>query len=331
MVLSMEQIKVLSASTHVGHQHGAFGEFIEWLLDLTPLNETVKSLFNHIIVDSVNVFALLLVVMVAIFFLSTYIDMGKLNKKLGSLKSIWGFMLAIAIGVLSPFCSCSTIPVLMGFLSVGVPVPVALCYLTASSMLNISALVSLYATSGTNFTLLYIGSALLVIILSSIVLSFAKLDNTVSDFHSHHHQEHKKQQTLKQRITSALLCTANVVKRSYLFILLGVILSAAIMTYFSVDTLSVMVKDNSVISTLLVGLVGIPLHSDIFSISSIITLLRQLSTGIALTFTLATMAISLPAIVILTRAIKAKTVFYYCGIIVVLTLLVSYIIGVFAV
>lgn len=310
-----------ATATHAGHNHGGISEWLVSFLDHIPMDELLRTCISHIIIDAVNVFSLLIVIMFAVFLISGYFDIGRLQKKLHGLKSIWGFILAIFIGILSPFCSCSIIPVLMGFLSVGVPVSVCLCFLTASSMINITAIVSLYATTGVQFTTTYILASLFIIIVSSIIFSIFKLDSSVSSYHSHHHDEGTPLTDLKSRLKSAFFCTLNVLKRSALFILFGVILSSVIMTYLPIDTLADVVGENSALSVTLIGLIGIPIHSDIFSVAPLINLFLSLSKGLALTFTLATMAISLPSIILLSRAIKLKTVLCYCGVIIVLTLL----------
>lgn len=324
MLYNAKDVNFLEQITHPGHNHGFLGELIEHFLELFPLDEKLSSCLNHIIVDSINVFSLLIVIMFAVFLATGYINISKLQKKLASLNSIWGFLLAGFLGILSPFCSCSIIPVLMGFLSMGVPVSVCLCFLTASSMINITAILSLYATTGPEFTLTYLIASIVIIIVSSIIFSALKLNSNVSDYHSHHHEEKNPPTTFTGHLHSALLCTLNVLKRSAIFILFGVVLSSVIMTYLPVDKLSSIVNENSFLSTALVSLIGIPIHSDIFSIAPIITLFMELSRSLALTFTLTTMAISLPTIIILLRAIKPKTVLCYCGIIAGLTLIVGF-------
>jgi uncharacterized membrane protein YraQ (UPF0718 family) len=316
--------QTLESHPHAGHNHGIIGEWIEHLLENLPFSEKINDFISHFVIDSVNVLVILIAIMFAVFLLTGYIDVEKLHKKLGSLKSMWGFGLAIVIGMLSPFCSCSIIPVLMGFLSVGVPVSVCLCYLTASSMLNITAIASLSATAGAKFTVFYVIDSLLIIIISSIIFSFIKLDNSISPYHAHHHEHHHEHETFKEKVKSAFLCTMDVLKRSIVFILIGVVLSAALMTFFDIEQLSHLVNNNSFLSSTIVSLIGIPIHSDIFSIAPIIILLKTLSPSVSLSFTLATMAISLPSIIILTRAIKTKTVVIYCSVIIALTLVVGY-------
>ena len=299
-----------------GHDHGWFGELMERLFELLPLSEQWREFFSHLVVDTVNIFLLLLLVMTAVYFLSGYINMDKLHHKLEHLKSVPGFLLAIAVGVLSPFCSCSIMPVLLGLISVGVPVSVCLCFLTASSLLNLTALFSLFAVAGPQFSLFYIGMALVVIVASSLLFSFWKLDAGVKNFvdeHHHHHQQQICSHCFWHRLKCAFLSTLHVVKSCWFYILLGVTISSAVMAFFSMESITRTVNDNSFLSTTLVMLIGLPIHSDIFSIAPVLTLLLQISRPVALAFTLATMALSIPSVVILTRALKARTVAVYCG------------------
>lgn len=304
-----------TAETHAGHDHGWLGHIIEELVEHLPLSHPWKEFLVHIISDTVLIFALLLGIMLVVHFFAAYLKTDRLQEKLKSLKSVWGFGLAILLGLLSPFCSCSTIPVLMGFLSVGVPVSVCLCYLSASSMLNITGLLSLFAITGWQFALLYIGTCLILILISSLVFSIAKLDGTVKAYHGHAHHEHDGCETFWGRLKNAWHDTMGVFRKSALWVILGVILSAAIMAFVPPEVLLRPIQSQNLLSVLLACLIGIPLHSDIFSIAPIIQLLRNFSFGLALSFVVATMAISLPSVVMLTRAIKTRTVLFYCGVI----------------
>lgn len=318
---------LFSEASHAGHDHGFFGGLVEDLFARTPLPEQWREFFSHFFIDAVNIFFLLLVVMTVVYFISSYINMDSLHHKLAHLKSLPGFALAIVAGLLSPFCSCSIIPILIGLLSVGVPVSVCLCYLTASSMLNITALLSLFAVAGPRYSIAYIICALAVTILSSVILSLLRLDDSVKNYtdeHHHHHEIAVCDHCFWHRLRCALLSTLNVFRKCWIYIVLGVLLSSAIMTFFSIDAITQVVNENSFLSTTVVSLVGIPIHSDIFSISPVLTLLLSISPPVALAFGLSTMAISVPSIVILTRALRAKAVALYCGIVIALTLMAGY-------
>lgn len=323
----MNILQLSAPATHAGHNHGAFGEWIEQLFSLTSLPEQWQEFLSHFVIDTLQIFALLLIVMTAVYFLSSYINMDRLHHKLEHLKSIPGFALAIVAGTLSPFCSCSIIPVLIGLLSVGVPASVCLCYLTASSMLNLTAIVSVYAVAGAGFGTAYLLCSLLIIIGSSIILSLFKLDAGVKhyvDEHHHHHEVKVCNHCIWHRLKCALLSTVHVISECWFYILLGVGLSSAVTAFLSMDAITQTVNSNGLLSTTIVALVGIPIHSDIFSIAPVLMLLIDISPAVAMGFALSAMAISIPSIVILTRALKARTVATYCGVIVGLTLIVSY-------
>ena len=154
--------------THSGHNHGVVGHWIEHLIDKIPIAENWREFISHFVIDTLNVLFLLIVIMTLVYFLSSYINMDKLHHKMAGLKSVWGFALAIAAGIVCPFCSCSIIPVLMGLISMGVPVSVCLCYLTSASMINITALASIFAVTPLHFSITYTVCALLIIIGTSI-------------------------------------------------------------------------------------------------------------------------------------------------------------------
>lgn len=312
---------------HAGHDHGWFGELMEHLLEQFPLAENWREFLAHFIVDTLQIFLLLFVIMTVVYFLSSYINMDKLHHRLAHLKSLPGFFLATAAGVLSPFCSCSIIPVLMGLLSVGVPVSVCLCYLTASSLINLTAILSIFAVAGPSFGIAYLIGSLVIIVASSLALAFLPLDHTVKPFASEHHHHHTTEvcgHCFWHRLKCALLSTLNVIKKSWLFIVLGVLLSSGIMAFFSMDAIGQAVNENAFLSVFLISLIGLPLHSDIFSISPLLLLLQKLAPGVALSFALSTMALSIPSVLILTRALKTKTVLIYCGVVVVCTLLTGW-------
>lgn len=323
----MNRILFAAGESHTGHDHGALGELVEKFTALLPLPEAWQNFIAHFFTDALEILFLFVVVMTIVYFASSYLNLDKLHHKLAHLKSLPGFALALVVGMLSPLCSCSIIPILIGLLAVGVPVSVCLCYLTASSMLNITALLSLFAVTGAEFSVAYIVCALAVIILSSVAFSLLHLDDGTRhymDEHHHHHEAAVCDHCFWHRLRCALLSTQNVLKKCWVYILLGILLSSAITSFFSMETITEVINGNSFLSTTIVSLIGIPIHSDIFSISPVLLLLLEISPPIALAFALSTMAVSIPSVVILTRALKGKTVAIYCGVIIALTLIMGY-------
>ncbi len=313
-----------TAEMHAGHDHGLLGEWIEALTERLPVPESVHEFITHFITDSLNIFLLLFVVMTAVYFLSSYINMDKLHRKLAHLNSIPGYLLAAAAGMLSPFCSCSILPVLIGLISVGVPVSVCLCYLTASSLINLTAIVSVFAVAGVQFGVAYLIGSVIILIALSVLLASLKLDSGVKHYDCEHHHAHEHApKTVGARLKHALLDMLNMVKKCWLFILLGVALSSAIMAFFSLDAITQIVNSNEMLSSLIVSVVGIPIHSDIFTIAPVLLLLLKISPAVALSFALSSMVISIPSAILLTRALRGKTVALYCAAATGITMLVG--------
>ncbi|MCI5923183.1 MAG: permease [Oscillospiraceae bacterium] len=313
-----------TAEMHAGHDHGLLGEWVEALTERLPVSESVHEFITHFITDSLNIFLLLFVVMTAVYFLSSYINMDKLHRKLAHLNSIPGYLLAAAAGMLSPFCSCSILPVLIGLISVGVPVSVCLCYLTASSLINLTAIVSVFAVAGVQFGVAYLIGSVIILIALSVLLASLKLDSGVKHYDCEHHHDHEHApKTVGARLKHALLDMLNMVKKCWLFILLGVALSSAIMAFFSLDAITQIVNSNEMLSSLIVSVVGIPIHSDIFTIAPVLLLLLKISPAVALSFALSSMVISIPSAILLTRALRGKTVALYCAAATGITMLVG--------
>lgn len=318
----------MNEAAHLGHDHGWFGETVEHWLENTPLPDAWQAFLSHLVIDTLNIFFLLIVIMTAIYFISGFINMDKLHHKLEHLQSVPGFLMATVAGAVSPFCSCTIMPILMGLLSVGVPASVCLCYLTASSLLNITTILFLFAVTPPQFAIAYIVCSLVILALSSLIFSCLRLDTSACSLLQHHHHHHEQQvcnHCFWHRIKCAFLSTLSVLQKCWLYILLGVLLSSAIMAFLPMDTLAQVVNDNGFWSSSIVTLIGLPIHSDVFSIAPLLTLLLHISPAIALAFNLATMVLSVPSVIILTRALNGKTVAIYCGVLIGLTFLINWI------
>lgn len=323
-----------------GHEHdGFFASWLEQTLEGTGMAHEGVHFITEFVVDSINIFLILFVVMSVVSFLQTYLNFDKMQKKLVGLNSVWGYALALVLGTLSPFCSCTIIPVVIGLLNMGVPVGVCICFLTSASMLNLTALIALFSATNLSFFLTYLGISIVMVIVSSVVMSaFFKVGDAklyhvnVEELeeqhhhHEHHHHDHhgkSNPDTLRGRIRCALHSTGEVLSSSWIFILIGVALSAAMAAFVPVEQATAFVTDNSFLSMLVASVIGLPIHSDMFTILPLIGIFRMLSVPVALIFIVATMMISIPEIVLLSRAFKAKFIAVYTGVLFALTLILG--------
>lgn len=328
---------------HGSHDHSFFEELLEGLTPILPGGEKTVEFLGHLFTDLLQIYLLLLLILFVVFWLQSFVDTGRMQHRLAGLKSVWGYLLAFALGLLSPFCSCGIIPVLMGLVAAGVPVAVCLCMYTTASLMNLTALTALYSIAGPAFTGVYLCCSLLIVAASSVIFSRLRFQGAARDFqlahdhhehcHDHDHHEHHdgccgedchhdaRPANAKKRAARALADSLRVLQKSWAWILLGVALAAALEAYVPLQSLSELIGGHTVLSGLIAALIGFPIHSDIFSIAPVLLLLMDLSDTVAMIFALAAMVISVPGVIMLAQALRPKAVAQYAGVLIVLTLL----------
>ena len=343
---------------HAAHDHSFWEELLERFADHLPGGEATVEFLSHMIADTTQIYLILAIIMFFVFLAQSYVRTDRMQKKLTELKSVWGYLLAIALGMISPFCSCTIIPVLMGLVAVGVPVSVCLCMLTSASLLNITALTALYTMTGTGFATTYLVCSLLIVLASSVILSRISFQNSMQDYHlakcscdaHEHHHEHTHEHAHEhhhehdhhhehgadccRRPTHSFFhegeSKACTFQHMECFLQCMAVDSSGCCTGCRTGSILPagldhrMISGNVTLSTLIAAIVGFPLDSDIFSIFPILYLLRDIYPPVAMTFTLAAMVASVPGVILLCRALKPKAVGTYVGVLVVLTLIVSF-------
>lgn len=299
---------------------GAVHHFLENL----GFGEQAVEFGTHVAADCMEVFVLLFVVMTGVYFLQSYINLEGLKQRLARLKNFWGYLLAAVLGMLSPFCSCSIVPVLLGLLSMGVPMSVCLCMMTASSLLNLTALTSLYTLMGPSFFGTYFVTALVIVAVSSVIFSRLSFVDATKEYHLGHHHHHESKPTTAKRLLYAVQNAWGVFRSSWAYIVAGVVLSAAIIAFAPMEKLVQVINSHSILSATMAALIGLPIHSDVFSILPVLRLLYQVCPSVAVAFSISTMVISIPGMVLLSRVLKPKVILQYTGTLAALTLAASY-------
>ena len=313
---------------------------------LEPLFETFlppqwAEFFIHFIGDAVNILLILFVVMFFVSLFQTYIPFEKLKGRLSALGGIWGTVLALALGVFSPFCSCTIVPVVMGLVSVGVPVGVSLCYLSSAAILNGGTLVALFSAFGVRFGIVYLVLAVTIAVLASVLVRpFAGKENILSYTVEHRHGTHLHSEHCEDehclhhephgRIGYAMENVGHIFKQTWLYMLLSVAIASALLSFISADSLRAVLGQYNVFSPLLAGVIAAPIHADIFSSLPLLRILVPINPSAALSFALAGMAISIPEVLLLSRVFKAKTTVAYSVILTILSITAGYAVWVLA-
>ncbi len=293
----------------------------EWLaLDVFRIQKGTMAAgaVSFFIADIIKIFILLLVIIFAVSFLRTYLPREKVRKILLQKKQYFGNILAALLGIITPFCTCSAIPLFLGFIEAGVPLGVTFSFLVASPMINEVALVLLLAMFGWKIALLYIASGLIIAVVSGMIIGWLKPEKLLVNAKAGHSiRWHYSGKKLNQRIAYAGGYTLHIIRKVWIYILVGVGLGAWIHGYVPTDFLAAYAGANRWYAVPLAALIGIPLYSNAAGVVPLISALvgKGVSTGTALSFMMAVTALSLPEFMILSKVMKPKLILLFAAIV----------------
>ncbi|MDD5489232.1 MAG: permease [Candidatus Moranbacteria bacterium] len=280
----------------------------------------LASAVNFFIFDTIKIFLLLAVIIFVVSIIRSFLPPEKIRTILSSEKKYFGNVLASLLGIITPFCTCSAIPLFLGFLEAGVPLGTTFSFLVASPMINEVALVLLFGLFGWKIALLYIASGLVIAIFSGIVIGHLKVENLVEEFVYKSNQNGKlslPSLTWKQRTDYARSYTWEIIRKVWLYIVLGIGIGAWIHGYVPTDFLARYAGNGNWYSVPLAVLIGIPLYSNAAGIIPLVSVLTEkgVSMGTTLAFMMAVTGLSLPEFMILKKVMKTRLIAIFAGIV----------------
>jgi len=281
---------------------------------------------NFFIYDSIKIFLLLIVIIFIVTVIRTFMPPTKIKKILSHRHSYIGNVLASFFGIITPFCSCSAIPLFLGFLEAGVPAGVTLSFLIASPMINEVALVLLLGMFGWKIALLYIATGLLIAIFSGIVLGHLHAERYIKNLELENKKNISNIPTWADRLVFGKRYTLNIVKRIWPYVLLGIALGGFIHGYVPTNFLANFANSSRWYAVPLATLLGVPLYSNAAGIVPLVSVLTEkgLSMGTVLSFMMAVTALSLPEFMILSKVMKTKLIVLFASIVAIGIILTGY-------
>ncbi len=278
----------------------------------TPL----YSAANFFIYDSIKILILLTVIIFIVSFIRTYFTPEKVRLYLAKKNKYLGNILASLLGIITPFCSCSAVPLFLGFVEAGVPLGATFSFLVASPMINEVAVVLLLGMFGFKIAAIYIISGLLIAIFSGIIIDRLKIENLLADFVLKNKANTNiviKDKSFKERIRYANYYTLDIIKKVWLYVLIGIGIGAWIHGYIPADFLAKYAGGDNWFAVPLAILIGIPLYSNAAGIIPLMGALTEkgVAMGTALSFMMAVTALSLPEFIILKKVMKTKLIVVY--------------------
>ncbi|WP_026486005.1 permease [Caldanaerobius polysaccharolyticus] len=288
------------------------------LMNIAPQTRAGNAL-NFFIYDTIKIFVLLAVLIYTISFIRSFLPPEKVKKILSRKHEYIGNTLAALLGIFTPFCSCSAVPLFIGFIEAGVPLGVTFSFLVASPVINEVAATMLFALFGFKIAVIYILSGLIIAIISGLIIGKLHLEHLVEDYvyNIHVGETAVTSMNLRARHDFAFNSMKDIVKRVWLFIILGVGFGAFIHGYAPVDFMGKIAGKDNLLAVPIATIIGIPLYSNAAGTIPIVQALTEkgVSIGTALSFMMSITALSVPEMIILRKVIKPKLIGIFIGIV----------------
>ena len=231
-----------------------------------------------------------------------------------------GNVLAALLGIVTPFCTCSAIPLFLGFVQAGVPLGVTFSFLVASPMINEVALVMLWGMFGAKIALIYIFSGLVIAIISGIIIGKLKVEKLLEPFFLKtklNAAVNTAKMSWKERNIYARDYTLDIIKKVWLYVVVGIGIGAWIHGYIPADFLARFAGSDKWYAVPLATILGIPLYSNAAGIIPLVSALTEkgVAVGTTLAFMMAVTGLSLPEFMILRRVMKTKLILIFASIV----------------
>ena len=283
--------------------------------------------------DTVKIFLLLAVMIFVIGFIRTWLPEDRLKRWMGSGGILSNFIAAL-FGAITPFCSCSSIPIFISLLKAGVPLGVTFSFLITSPIINEYLVILMIGEFGLPVTIAYIGSGLLIGTLGGAVLGKLKLEKHLeADIIASAHEDSTAiKHTLTTRLRYGWDESLSVIKQIWLWVIVGVGIGAFIHNYIPQETIHSLMEATGIFSVPIATALGVPMYGSCAAIVPIAVVLFQkgIPLGTALAFMMAMAALSLPEAIMLRRTMHLKLIGIYFGITAVAIVFTGYLLNLLA-
>jgi len=309
--------------------------FADWMVyNLLELEKGTRfaGALNFFIYDTIKIFLLLAVIIYVVSIIRSFFPPEKTKKLLSHRREFFGNVAAALLGVVTPFCSCSAVPVFIGFVEAGVPLGVTFSFLISSPMVNEVAVVLLLGMFGWKIAGIYVVSGLMVAIIGGIIIGRLKLENQVEEYvyQIKLNDAELPDLTWKDRSNYALGYVRDILKKVWPYILVAIAIGGAIHGYAPENFLVKYAGRDNLFAVPVAVLLGVPLYSNAAGIIPIVHALMEkgMAVGTVLAFMMAVTALSLPEMIILRRVLKPKLIGIFVAIMAVTIIFTGYLFNV---
>lgn len=316
---------------------------MQWLYDL--VEKLVENVFrldpegrlggsiHFFIYDVIKIFLLLSVLIFVISYIQSFFPPERTKRILGRFKGITANILAALLGTVTPFCSCSSIPIFIGFTNAGLPLGVSFSFLISSPLVDLASVILLASVFNWKIAIAYVLVGVILAVVGGILIGKLKLEKYVEPFvYSNKMMEVAQTElTRRDRVKYSLEQVKSIIKKVWVFILIGVAIGAAIHNWIPESFILSVLGADKWWSVLVATIIGAPMYADIFGTLPIAEalVLKGVGLGTALSFMMAVTALSLPSLVMLKRVVKTKLLAIFFSIVIVGIILIGYLFNAF--
>lgn len=311
---------------------------MQWLSDLIRI--LVEKVFNlnvdskiggsihFFFYDTIKIFILLSILIFLISYIQSYFPPERTKKILGGIKGIKGNILGALLGTITPFCSCSSIPIFIGFTSAGLPLGVTFSFLISSPLVDIASFLLLTSFFGIKIALIYVVVGLILAIIGGTIIDKLHLEKYVQDYVAEQENVDIEVEALtaKERRSYSIDQVKDIIKKVWLYVLIGVGIGALIHNWIPASWVQNVIGNNNPFAVLIATAIGIPIYADIFGTLPIAEALfgKGVQMGTVLSFMMAVTALSLPSLIMLSKVVKPKLLGIFIAIVAIGIIIIGY-------
>jgi len=298
------------------------------------IKERLGGSIHFFIYDTVKIFILLSVLIFIISYVQSYFPPERTKKLLGGIKGIKGNILGALLGTITPFCSCSSIPIFIGFTSAGLPLGITFAFLISSPLVDIGSLLILMSFFGAKIAIAYVVVGLILAVIGGTIIDKLNMEKYVEGYilEIENTDTEVVEMTREERMSYSKGQVADIIRKVWLYVLIGVGIGAAIHNWIPQSVVENVIGSKNPFAVILSTAIGIPMYADIFGTIPIAEALfgKGVGIGTVLSFMMAVTALSLPSMIMLSKVVKRKLLLIFISIVSIGIIFIGYLFNAFS-
>ena len=309
---------------------------VQWLVEKVfglEMSTRLGGSVHFFVYDTLKIFILLSVLIFGISYIQSYFPPERTRKILSRFNGISANILGALLGTVTPFCSCSSIPLFIGFTSAGMPVGVTFSFLISSPLVDLASILLLASIFNWKIAIAYVVVGLILAVIGGTLISKLKLEKYVESFVFNQRiaDTDSPEMTRKERLSFAKGQVIEIIHKVWVYILVGVGIGAAIHNWIPESIIVAILGKQNIFSVLIATLVGVPMYADIFGTLPIAEALvaKGVGIGTVIALMMAVTALSLPSMILLKKVVKTKLLVIFATIVTLGIIVMGYVFNAF--